>query len=747
MRLIIVSNRLPFTLKKNNGNFKFLKSSGGLVTGVSDYVNSMRDSSFVPLDYIWIGWPGTNVKEGIQKAVRYRALNEYKCLPVFISTREMDHFYQGFCNKTLWPLFHSFTLYAEFTENHWKFYKDVNQRFSEAVLKVLKPDDILWIHDYHLMLLPDLIRKKRPDAAIGFFLHIPFPPYEIFSLLPKKWRTELLRGILGADLVGFHTIDYTQSFLKSVLRILGFDHHLGKIIADNRMIKVDTFPMGIHFKRFNSAATEDKEARKEEEKLNTILKGTKVILSIDRLDYTKGIINRLEGYELFLKENPQWHNKITLLLNVVPSRIGVEHYKEMKIRIDEIVGRINGRFGNVGWTPVQYQYKHLPFEQLVGLYNVADVALVTPLRDGMNLIAKEYIACQSLDNPGVLILSEMAGAAKELVEASIINPNDRREIAWAIKKALEMPLKTRKNRIKSMQKRLEAYDVIRWAGDFISELIDLSEHRTSVKGRFLSSYDKKRLIKDFYSSKPRIIFLDYDGTLVGFKGKPQKAKPDSKILNILNALSELPYTEVVLISGRDKTIMEKWFGELDIYLSAEHGLWIKRRGTNKWEPIRNVSAEWKGEIYSILRRTADRLPHSFIEEKEYSLAFHYRESDPLLASMRVSDLADNLISLTANINVQVLHGEKVLEIRNAEINKGIVVSSLLSQKKYPFILAIGDGTTDEDMFKALPENSYSIKVGFSSSLAKYNVSDYRKVRKLLLDIINVEKSTLELIKT
>lgn len=362
-------------------------------------------------------------------------MTEFNCYPVFISKKDIEKFYYGFCNKTIWPLFHYFTSFAVYDEDYWLNYKKVNELFCSTILEIIKPDDVVWIQDYHLMLLPKLLREKIQNP-VGFFLHIPFPTFEIFRLLPTKWRTEILTALLAADLLGFHTHDYTQDFLRCVLRILGYEHSMGEIAFNGHIVKVDTFPMGIDFTIFYTAQNRE-DVKKEKEELLKSLGGYKVILSVDRLDYTKGILNRLYAYENFLEKNPQWHKKVVLVLVVVPSRIGVEHYKQMKKQVDEVVGEINGRFGDINWTPILYQFKFLPFHQLVPLYSVSDLCLVTPLRDGMNLVAKEYIASRT-DKTGVLILSEMAGASKELREAIIINPNNIEEIADALKLALEI---------------------------------------------------------------------------------------------------------------------------------------------------------------------------------------------------------------------------------------------------------------------------------------------------------------------
>lgn len=731
MRLFIVSNRLPFTVTEKEGRIGFEKSSGGLISGISDYLNSFKDSSWTKIEYIWTGWPGFAISKDLQNEVKQKGMSEFCAYPIFISNKDMENFYYGFCNKTIWPLFHCFPTYTIYDEDFWNCYKQINEDFLNAIVNILKPDDILWIHDYHLMLLPKLIREKMPEAQIGFFLHIPFPPYDIFRLLPNAWRIEILEGLLGADLIGFHIIEYTQNFLRCVLRLLGYDHNIGEINTGNRIVKVDTFPMGINFEKFFTSQ-DNIQVQDEIKNLKEHFGGIKTILSVDRLDYTKGILNRLEGYELFLEKNPNRHKKVQLLLIVVPSRIGVERYARMKNKIDELVGKINGRFGGVGWTPIQYQYKNLPFEQLAALYSVSDIALITPLRDGMNLIAKEYVATKR-DKKGVLILSEMAGAAKELAEAIVINPSHKGEIARALEEAVEMSVEEQVRRNEAMQKRLSDYNVIRWAGDFIGELKEVSEQRKRFGARVLSSKDREGLIRDFKNSRLRIIFLDYDGTLVGFDKEPQKAKPDEEIIKLLKLIKQHPQTEIVLISGRTRDTLTNWFGMLNIGLIAEHGAWVKEK-SKRWQLIKSLTNDWKPRLLPLFKMYVDRLPGSFIKEKEFSLVWHYRGADPELASVRAKELMDDLVSLTANIDLQILQGNKVVEIRNSGINKGVAAVYLLSKENYDFVLAIGDDWTDEDLFKILPQKAYSLKVGIGSSYARYNLMGYKEVLRLLEEI-------------
>lgn len=721
MRLLIVSNRLPFTLIKTEGGFSFQDSVGGLATGLRAYLDSSKNT-----DYLWIGWPGSTVDDEIKEKVQTRALREFRAYPIFLSENTIEKFYNGCCNKTIYPLFHYFPSYVVCDEDYWVNYKRANEIFRDAILEVIKPNDVVWVHDSQLMLLPKLLREKMPDVPIGFFLHIPFPSFEMFRLLPRKWCIEILDGLLGADLIGFHTYDYTQYFLRCVLRILGYDHNMGQIVTGNRLVKVDTFPMGIDFQKFHNAA-DSPEVLAEKNKLRTVA-DFKTIFSIDRLDYTKGIINRLQGYEVFLEQNLQWHKRVILILAVVPSRTEVEHYQQMKKEIDELVGRINGKFGSIDWTPILYQYKFLPFHSLVALYSASDVALITPFRDGMNLISKEYIATR-VNKTGVLILSEMAGASKELGEAIIINPNSKEEIADALKRALEMPLQEQVRRNEVMQSRLRCYDVFRWADDFIRELLSVKEEQKIFNAKLLGSHVKE-LVNNYKEANQRLILLDYDGTLVPFARHPELAKPDEGLLKILKQLSEDHKTNVVLLSGRTKDILQEWFGVLNMELVAEHGACIKEKNGD-WSLTRSLTTGWKSRILPILKIHADRLPGSFIEEKEFSVAWHYRGADPEPALTRAKELMDDLVNFTANVDVQVLHGNKVVEITNAGVNKGTAATHFLARNNSDFVLAIGDDSTDEDLFKALPETAYSIRVGMAASLARFNLHDSHEVIELL----------------
>lgn len=724
MRLILVSNRLPVNVKETEGNVEILPSVGGLVTGISAYLDTVKDS----LEYIWVGWPGKELSDDTLKIVKKEAFQKYNAYPVQIPDSLNESFYAGFCNKTIWPLFHYFPSYTEYDPEFWDSYEKVNQIFFESLEEIIQPGDMVWIHDYHLLLLPGLLRAKFPTLEIGFFLHIPFPTYEIFRLLPGLWRKKLLTGLLGADLIGFHTHDYTQYYLHCILRILGIENNFGEIIYDNRLVKVDTFPMGINYEKFAKIAASEKSISVINDTKKAFI-GSKFILSVDRLDYSKGVYARLEAFERFLDKYPKWRNQANLFLVVVPSREQVEQYQEMKKAIDEIVGRINGKFATLDWTPIHYQYRMLNLEELVPLYRMSDAILVTPYRDGMNLVAKEFIASKT-DKTGVLILSEMAGAFKELGEAIIVNPNNTEEMADAINEALEMSIEEQITRNTTMQQRTKRYDVVRWASDFIKTLDLRKSYQDKLISKFIDAKLKKEIYSKFSEGEKKLIFLDYDGTLVPFQKKPELAIPTEELKSLLHHLVKMKNAEVIIISGRDRDTLVDWMNGIDVSIVAEHGAWIRERGKD-WRLFKQAPNDWKPRIQPILEQNVDRLPGSFIEEKNFSLVFHYRNADLELAEVRVKELKDDLVHYTANMDVTVLQGNKVIEIKNTGISKGYAGLDLVEYYKPDQILSIGDDWTDESLFAALPEHAITIKVGIGPSNARYNVKDYEEVRNFL----------------
>lgn len=472
-RLVIVANRLPISVTRKEGKLNITPGVGGLATLSSFH----RENNG-----LWVGWPGINPSNNKEKLLMEEILQrDFNCLPVYLSASDLKKYYYGFSNKTLWPLFHYFPTHCTYNPSEWESYQKVNHLFCRRLLEVLRPDDMVWIHDYHLLLLPDLLRKELPDVTVGLFLHIPFPSTEIFRSLP--WREKILRGMLGADLIGFHTYDYSRHFLNCVLRILGKEHESGQVIDGSRKIKVETFPMGIDAEKYFTAVTSPA-VQKERELLRKKIKTKKIVLSVDRLDLTKGVPERLKAFELFLENNPEWRGRLTFIMLCIPSRTKVREYQLLKGEIDELVAKINGRFSAPGWSPIIYLYRSLPFEELIALYSIADLALVTPLRDGMNLVSKEYLACQSRIGKGVLVLSETAGSIAELGEAIIVNPNDIEMMAGAIAKGLTLSDEEKRADIDLMAQRIKKYNIFRWAEDFIHHLAETKKDQEQNHQRF-----------------------------------------------------------------------------------------------------------------------------------------------------------------------------------------------------------------------------------------------------------------------
>ncbi|HSH20169.1 MAG TPA: bifunctional alpha,alpha-trehalose-phosphate synthase (UDP-forming)/trehalose-phosphatase, partial [Draconibacterium sp.] len=531
--------------------------------------------------------------------------------------------------------------------------------------------------------------------------------------------------------------DYERHFFSSVRRLLGYEISFNQIHKEDRIIMGDAFPMGIDYKKFSKRAgelfqkthQEKSELHREVEKYFLVSPERKLILSIDRLDYSKGIPNRLRAFEIFLERHPEYRNKVTLIMLVVPSRSEVEQYKLLKSEIDELVGRINGRFGGINYTPVWYFYRSLPFDSLIELYSLSDVALVTPVRDGMNLVAKEYIASR-VNQTGVMIISEMAGVSKEMGEAILINPNNEPEIAEAIFQALTMPLQEQRDRMSVLQKRIARYDVFKWAGEFIRTLRKVEGIQQNFLAKLITPSVRKEIVGQFQKAKKRALFLDYDGTLVGFKNDPKTASPDENLHNLISKLEKDEHNTVTIISGRDRNTLGNWLGNHKVNLICEHGVWLKNYGED-WQMIDNINSDWKPLIRPILETYVDRTPGTFIEEKNYSLVWHFRKAEPDQGDLRANELKDELRNMIANHNLEIMEGNKVIEVKAGGINKGIAANRFLKDQEFDFILAIGDDWTDEYMFRELPESAITIKVGLKNTAADYKVESVASVRVLL----------------
>lgn len=716
-KTIIVSNRLPVKITEQNGEYILRPSEGGLATGLGSVYKTGNN--------VWIGWPGIEIPQERQAEVR-KKLAALNLIPVFLTNEEINLYYEGFSNEVLWPIFHYVATYANFDQLYWDCYKSVNEKFSQEVIYHLKANDTVWIHDYQLLLLSAYVRAKIPQVTIGFFQHIPFPSYEIFRLIP--WREEIIEGILGADLLGFHTFDDVRHFLSAASRLTSAKPSENVIIHKNRQIVVEAFPMGIDNDKFEDL-TKNIKVAKHAAAFKEVHKNQKLILSIDRLDYSKGILQRLQALELLLQHHPEYIEKIELFMIIVPSRDTVPKYKELRDSIDQLVGNINSRFRTIDWVPIHYFYRSFSVEFLSALYSIADICLVTPMRDGMNLVSKEYVASRT-HNDGVLILSEMAGASKELNDALIVNPNNIGDIMKAIVEAINMPLEEQVIRMTSMRYIVKKFNINLWVKNFMDKLSEVKQMQESLLTKHAAVAIREDIANAYLNANERFIFLDYDGTLVGFHSDIEKASPDEALYEILTKLTLDPANRVILISGRNYQTLEKWFGHLKLDMIAEHGAWQKHLG-EEWRALPLLTDKWKYEVRSVLDTYTDRTPGSFIEDKSYSLVWHYRKVEKGLGELRANEITNHLRMMIADKGLQMLEGNKVIEFKNIEVNKGKAAQNWLHNNHPDFIIALGDDHTDEDIFKALPEEAFTIKVGSNISAAKYYLKDYNEVRALL----------------
>lgn len=717
-RLVIVSNRLPMNASLADGRVRLSRAAGGLATGLQGWHAKSGN--------LWVGWPGdVSAFDADQRASLDEKLAERRVKPVYLSREEIELYYEGFANGVVWPLFHYLADRVPVDATGWQAYRDVNDKFADAVAEVHEHGDAIWVHDYQLMLLPALLRDRLPDAQIGFFLHIPFPSSEVFRILP--WRSQLLRGLLGADLIGFHTFAYLRHFVASLLHVEGIETDVDFIQLGGRRVRIGVYPMGVDAKAFEALAM-DPAVIAETAAIREDAGGRRILLGVDRLDYTKGIPRRLLSFERLLTEEPALQDQIRYVQIAVPSREAVESYRKFRRQVEEAVGRINGTRATLRSTPIHYLHRSISRQQLAALYCAADVMLVTPLRDGMNLVAKEFVASR-VDGDGVLVLSEFAGAASELGEALVVNPYDADAVAGAIKQALAMPRAERRARMQSLRRRVLEHDVNRWAERFIEELGATAASRP--KPERATGAALTRVIEEL-AHRPLTILLDYDGTLVPIARAPELAAPDEAVLVLLTDLAARPATAVHLVSGRPRATLESWLGDLPVALWAEHGFWHRRAPTAAWEQAAALPGDWLKRVYPILEQFTTGTPGSLIEEKSASIAWHYRMAEPEFGTRQAHELRMLLGDALSNQPLEVLEGKKVIEVRLRGVSKAVVSQRVIAeQDAEATVLAIGDDRTDEDLFAALPESSVTIAVGTGRTQAKYFVDDYRAVRGLL----------------
>ncbi|KAK4119112.1 glycosyltransferase family 20 protein [Parathielavia appendiculata] len=471
-RLLLISNRLPITIKRSDdGQYTFSMSSGGLVTGLSGL---SKTTSFQ-----WYGWPGLEVPEAEAGPMKEQLKEKYNAIPVFVDDELADRHYNGFANSILWPLFHYHPGEITFDESAWAAYREVNRLFAKEVVKDVQDGDLVWVHDYHLMLMPQMLREElgntKKNVKIGFFLHTPFPSSEIYRILPV--REALLLGILACDLIGFHTYDYARHFLSSCSRILGTTTTPNGVEWNGRFVTVGAFPIGIDPEKFVEGLKKES-VKNRIAALKRKFEGVKLIVGVDRLDYIKGVPQKLHALEVFLTEHPEWIGKIVLVQVAVPSRQDVEEYQNLRAVVNELVGRINGRFGTIEFMPIHFLHQSVTFDELTALYAVSDVCLVSSTRDGMNLVSYEYIATQR-EQHGVMILSEFTGAAQSLNGSLIVNPWNTEELANAIHDAVTMSPEQREANFHKLERYVFKYTSAWWGQSFVTELTRISDEAAS----------------------------------------------------------------------------------------------------------------------------------------------------------------------------------------------------------------------------------------------------------------------------
>ncbi|WP_426749212.1 bifunctional alpha,alpha-trehalose-phosphate synthase (UDP-forming)/trehalose-phosphatase [Myxococcus sp. Y35] len=718
-RLLLVSNRLPVTVKVEKDTVSVVRSAGGLATGL----RRPHERS----GGLWIGWPGDVSRLSESQRSRVDAqLAELRCVPLTLSASEVSRYYEGYSNRVLWPLCHYMLDRIPRQDRDWEVYRKVNERFADLVAKHYQPGDTIWVHDYQLMLVPGMLRQRLPGARIGYFHHIPFPSSEIFSTLPR--RQELLKGLLGADLIGFHTVSYVRHFSGALLRQLGLDTDIDRVIWEGRDVRVGAFPMGIDAQAFESLAS-DAGVLEEVANLRRSAEGQRILLGIDRLDYTKGIPRRLLAVQRVLERTPAWRGRLRFVQVAVPSRTSVEAYANYRELVDELVGRINGTYGTVHNVPVHYLYRSFNERQLVSLYRGADVMLVTPVRDGMNLVAKEFCAARP-DEDGVLVLSEFAGAAAELGGALVVNPYDVDALADAIEKALGMAEEDRRARMRTLRKQVKSRDVHWWTSSFLDRLQALP----AVTVR--SEAGAQEALARMKQAEHLQLLLDYDGTLVGYAPRPELAAPDAALKALLARLVARPGVSVSIVSGRPKETLEEWLGDLPIGLYAEHGLWSRPSPGEAWRMLEGVRFDWKERVRPELESFSTRVPGSFVEEKTASLAWHYRLVDAEFGAIQSRELRLHLAEKFAGQPIDILPGDKVVEIRPQGVHKGRVVGEATrGAPPGALVVAMGDDRTDEDLFASVPSGGLTIHAGNKPTRAAHRVKGPSEVRELLAGLL------------
>jgi len=672
-KLHIFSSNLPMDVHRVKGKPDLKERIDGLTVAIKSVYGSYES--------LWSGVLCTSKCKLTTKektSLKRQLGKSHKCNPLFIDMNESV----DFCRNTLWPLFHYFPERAEYSTKGWEAYKKFNQQYLKSILPKIKDEDTVWVHGYPLMLLPALIKEAMPNITVGFFLHVPFPSFEIFRLLP--WREEILRGLLGADLVGFHTYEYTRHFLSSIYRILGYENNMGNIMVEDRMVHTDAFQLGIDFELFSNSKNEP-EVKKELEKMYKHFDDCSVVLSIDRLDMTRGIENKINLIDKFFEKYSQFRNEVIFRVNVLPPHIEALDYPKLKRDLKKVIDKCNKKHGTKNWKPIDPFFGFVSMPRLKALYHASDVLLVTSLREGLNLITKEYLASKT-SKKGVLILSEFTGGAEELSDAILVNPNNGDEIIDALVHALTMPEEEQRIRNIKMRSLLERNTALRWAVEFQEGLKEAKQKQEEISARVLSSKLKTQIITKYHTSSKRLIALDYNGTLVKSSDNLICPPPDEELLGLIESLVSNKKNTIVIVSDNERNDLEEWFGSTKVDLISSSTSWFKKRGSS-WKNLEPFSNQWMDDIRPIMEKFKDRTPGAYIREKRFALEWHFKKAVKELKAIRSRELMASLNSFSVSGELQVNEGDNVIEVKNAGIYRGRIVKTYINESEWDFMLA------------------------------------------------------------
>jgi trehalose 6-phosphate synthase/phosphatase len=677
----------------------------------------------------WIGWPGATAGDtAAQRAEADSLLAARSQRAVWLTTSDAQGAYEGFSRGVIWPLFHYFPEHVPPDSNDWSAYQRVNEHFADAVVAAFRPGDRIWIHDYDLLLAPSLIRQRLPNASIGFFLHIPFPAPDLFRTL--LWRRQIIEGLLGADVLGFHTYEYAAHFMTAVRTVLTTETTADHLWWKGRPVHVGAFPMGIDTAHIEAQSNRP-EILQRSAAIRLQARPRRLLVGIDRLDYATGLPRRLLAFEKLMDRAPALGDQVRYIQVAIPSRSDTRVNPSLRRQIDALIGRINGERGTTDSVPIHYLHRAISPDEVIALYRAADVMLVTPLRDGMNLVAKEFVAART-DERGVLVLSEFAGAAAELQEALLVNPYNIDDVARVLEEALSLDETEQARRMRSLRSVVHRFTVRNWSSEVLHRLSD-GERPAGWTGPERPDDALKAFAAGTLPSTGSItLLIDYDGTLVPYSDTPDEAAPDAELLRLLASLAAHPQIALHIVSGRSIDTLNRWFWRLNAHLWAEHGAAHRRPETGAWEHFVPSDRRWLDRAAAYLKMVSEETPGARLEEKSTGLAWHYRLVDPDLAARQVPRIRQELPGILQNAAVELFDGRLVLEVRVHGISKGLVVRHIArtGRLRGP-IVAIGDDRTDEEMFSALPPSGIGIRVGGGSTSARYALTDYRGVRRML----------------